>query len=470
MGDQRNYGTTTPGASTHGGAESRARLGIIWVFPFPTELTTRFEGSRIVLGRSDDCDVVLQGAEISRHHAEVLRIGAQWVIHDLGSRNGIHVDAERIESSMLRQGSVLRLGEWIGIVRSFEPETASTLSQFRQLSPGFVGGAQLQLAVADAERVARARVRIVIQGETGAGKKQVAQAIHDWSGRTGKFVVVNCAALQDGLGERELFGDTPGAVIGHIQAADAGTLLLDAIADLPLSLQPKLLRALDEQRVLPLGGSAAVPVDIRVIVASEEPLERAVERRRLRADLCARLSGLTIVVPPLRQRREDVPGLFAHLLQRHWHGPLPTVDPRLVECLCGHHWPYNVRELDQLSSYLGNAHPQETNLRITHLPKSMRQLARSEPPASAAATPDHVTLRQTVARQDLEKRQRREQELGSLRDALRLCDGNVSRAANVLGISRQKIYRIMQSATPAELKELRRPAASSNPPPAHTRS
>ena len=97
MGEERTYGTTAPGASTHGGAENRTHLGIIWVFPFPTSLTTRFEGTRIVLGRSEDGDVVLQGAEISRHHAEVLRIGSQWVIHDLGSRNGVYLDAERVE-------------------------------------------------------------------------------------------------------------------------------------------------------------------------------------------------------------------------------------------------------------------------------------------------------------------------------------------------------------------------------------
>ena len=470
MGEQRTYGTTAPGASTHGGAENRTRLGISWAFPFPTSLTTRFQATRIVLGRSEDCDVVLQGAEISRRHAEVLRIGSEWVIHDLGSRNGVHMDAARIESAMLRQGSVLRLGEWIGIVSSFELETESEASRFRHLSPGFVGGAHVQSAVADAERVAQTRARIVIQGETGAGKKQLSQAIHHWSGRTGKFVVVNCAALSDGCAERELFGDAGGGVLGHIQAAETGTLLLDKITDMPVSLQPKLLRALEEQVVVPLGGSAAVPVNVRVIVATQEPLERAVEQQRLRADLCARLSGLTIVLPPLRQRREDIPGLFAHLLQRHWHGPLPAVDPRLVECLCGHYWPYNVSELEQLSSYLSDAHPQEACLSIAHLPKSMRQLARSEHPASTNAGFDDMTLRETVVRQDLEKRQQREHDLGSLREALRLCDGNVSRAANTLGISRQKIYRMLRSASATELEALRQPAAPSDATPAHTRS
>lgn len=464
MVDQRTYGTTAPGASTDGRAENRERLGIVWVFPVPTSLTTRFDRTRIVLGRSDDCDVVLQGAEVSRHHAEVLRIGSEWVVHDVGSRNGVHVDAERIESSILRRGSVLRLGEWLGVVRSFEVETESAPLQFRQLSPNLVGGANLQSAIADAERVARSRVRIVVQGETGAGKRQLSQAIHHWSGRTGKLVVLNCAALSDDGVEGELFGYAEGTIgadrarSGHLPAADKGTLLLDEVADMPSSIQPKLLRALEDQAVLPLGGSAAVPIDVRVVATTQEPLELALEQRRLRVELCAYLSALTTVLPPLRERREDIPGLFAHLLQRHWQGPLPSVDPRLVERLCCHHWPYNVRELEQLSSYLSDAHPQEARLCIAHLPKSMRQMSRSAPPPTEDKASDDSTLRERIVRQDLEKRQRREQELNSVSEALRLCQGNVSQAAKALGISRQKIYRMMQSASPAELEEFRQPA------------
>ncbi len=464
MGDQRVFETTAPGASTHSRAGNRDRLGIVWVFPVPTSLTTRFEGTRIVLGRSDDSDVVLQGAEVSRHHAEVLRIGSEWVVHDLGSRNGVYVDARRVESSILRGGNVLRLGEWIGVVRSFEVETESAPLQLRQLSPNLVGGAYLQSAIADAERVARSRVRIVVQGETGAGKRQLSQAIHHWSGRTGKLIVINCAALSDDGVEGELFGYAERTIgadrarCGYLPAADTGTLLLDEVADMPSSIQPKLLRALEDQAVLPLGGSAVVPIDVRVVAATREPLELALEQRRLRVDLCAYLSALTVVLPPLRERREDIPGLFAHLLQRHWQGPLPSVDPRLVERLCCHHWPYNVRELDQLSSYLSDAHPQESRLRIAHLPQSMRQVSRSAPPPTEDHAADDTALREKVVRQDLEKRQRREQELKSVSEALRLCHGNVSQAANALGISRQKIYRMMQSASPAELEELRQSA------------
>jgi transcriptional regulator with PAS, ATPase and Fis domain len=463
MADHETLGTTVPGASTHDTAGHGTRRGVIWAFPVPNTLTTPFEGTRILLGRSEACDVVLEGAEISRQHAELLRIGSEWVIHDLGSRNGVHVDAQRVEQAVLRVGNVLRLGEWVGIVRSFEAASQSGPRHFRQLAPGLFGGAQLQAAVMDAERAARSDVRIVIQGETGTGKEQLARAIHHWSGRAGPWVAAHCAALSEGLLEGELFGYRKGAWAGAdhdypgcFRAAQGGTLLLDEVTEIPLSVQPKLLRALEEGVVVPVGESSAVPVDVRVIAASQEPLQRAVEQKRLRADLHARLAGLTTAVPPLRERCEDVPGLFARLLQRHWHGPLPAVEPRLVECLCCHLWPYNVRELDQLTHYLAGARSEEKVLRCAHLPKTLRHSGAEEQPASTGEPFDDAAVRQAVARQELDKRLRRDQELASLKKALCLCRGNITRAAGVLGISRQKVYRIMQSASPAELEDIRR--------------
>ncbi len=462
MGDHKTLGTTVPGASTHRHSGACTQIGVVWVFPFPSALITLFEGTRILLGRSADCDVVLQGAEASRHHAEFLRIGSEWVIHDLGSRNGVHVDGQCVEHAILRVGNVLRLGEWIGIVRPFESDAEDQQSRFRQLAPGLLGGARLQAAVVDAERVAKSNVRIVVQGETGTGKERVAQAIHHWSGRGGEFVGVNCSALPAGLVEGELFGYRKGAFtgadrasLGHFRAAHGGTLLLDEVTEMPMSVQPKLLRALEERAVVPLGESIPVPVDVRVIAATQEPLQRAVEAKRFRADLCARLAGLTIVLPPLRERREDIPGLFAHLLQRHLAGPLPAVDPRLVEHLCRYGWPYNVREIDQLASYIAGAHRQEKILRCAQLPNSMQTVGPSEPPSEDNLTADEVSVRQSLVRQDLEKRLQRDKELESLRRALHLCRGNMTRAAGALGISRQKAYRIMESASPSELEEIR---------------
>jgi DNA-binding NtrC family response regulator len=469
MADPRTLGTTVPGASAQGTTDQGGRRGILWVFPTPNSLTTAFEGMRVQLGRSEDCDVVLEGAEISRHHAELLRIGSEWVIHDLGSRNGVHVNAQRVEQSVLRVGNVLRLGEWVGIVRPFEAGPGSGPAHFQQLAPGLFGGARLQSAVMDAERAARSDVRIVIEGETGTGKALLARAIHHWSGRAGEWVVANCAALPEGLAESELLGHRQGALAGadgaypgRFRAAQGGTLLLDRVTELPLSVQPKVLRVLEEAAVVPVGDSIAVPVEVRVIAASQEPLQRAVEQKRFRADLCARLAGLTIVVPPLRERREDIPGLFAQLLQRHWTGPLPAVDPRLVEGLCCHDWPYNVRELEQLASYLAEARSEETVLRCEHLPKTMQHAGAHEQPTGNGETLDDVEVCQAVVRQELEKRLQRERELESLRTALRLCRGNISRAAGVLGISRQRAYRILQSASPDELEEIRKSDESSS--------
>lgn len=469
MGDPKTLETTVPGASTHGKSKTRSRLGVTWVFPFPNTLNTLLEGTRMLLGRNDDCDVVLPGAETSRHHAEFLRIGSEWVIHDLGSRNGVHVDGERVEHSVLRIGNVLRLGEWIGMVRPLLPDVENGQVRFHQLAPGLFGGPQLLSAVIDAERVAASGVRIVVQGETGTGKERVAQAIHHWSGRTGAFVGVNCAALPDGLVEGELFGYRKGAFtgadranLGHFRAAHGGTLLLDEVTEMPMSVQSKLLRALEEREVVPLGESIPVPIDVRVIAATQEPLQRAVEAKRFRADLTARLAGLTIVLPPLRERREDIPGLFAHLLQRHWDGPLPAVDPRLVERLCCHAWPYNVREVDQLASYIAGAHRQERILCCAQLPKSMQTSGTREHASAPDDPPSVDAVRQSLVRQELDKQLHRDKELAELRRALQLCRGNITRAASALGISRQKVYRIMESASPAELEEMRKRAESSS--------
>lgn len=373
--------------------------------------------------------MVLEGAEVSRHHAEVLRIGAQWVIHDLHSRNGVYVDGVRVESSILRKGHVLRLGEWLGVVHAFEFAAEGEPAPFRQLAPGFLGGAHLQHAVVDAERVAHTRVPIVIQGETGVGKSQLARAIHYWSGQHGRLIVLNCATTGD-LSASGLLGDV------H---APADTLLLEEVGDMPLAAQARLLSALQEG------------ADVRVLVTTQVPLEMAVRQGRVRADLSARLSGLTIVLPTLRERREDIPALFAHLLQQHWHGSLPAVEPRLVEFLCRRDWSSNVRELEQLANYLADAHARETCLGIEHLPKSVRMAAHPDVSVAEPGALEEPAIRETVAQQELEKREQRAKEFKALTEALRACDGNVSRTANILGISRQRIYRMMHAASSNEL-------------------
>jgi transcriptional regulator with GAF, ATPase, and Fis domain len=197
---------------------------------------------------------------------------------------------------------------------------------------------------------------VLVRGETGTGKEVIAQAIHDASPRrNNRFVAINCAAIPAALLESELFGHERGAFtgavsqrIGRFQSADRGTIFLDEIGDLPLELQPKLLRVLQEQEVEPLGGTRTVRVNVRVIAATNQDLEAMVEERKFRADLYYRLNIFPINLPSLREREEDIPLLVAYFVRKFSERVGKSIDcvpDDVMEALQRHHWPGNIREL-----------------------------------------------------------------------------------------------------------------------------
>jgi formate hydrogenlyase transcriptional activator len=204
--------------------------------------------------------------------------------------------------------------------------------------------------------VAPTNCAVMIQGETGTGKELVARAIHNRSPRArGPFVKVNCAAIPAGLLESELFGHERGAFtgaiaqrIGRLQMAHGGTLFLDEIGDLPLELQPKLLRALQEQEFERLGSSRTIRVDVRIVAATNQNLEQMVNQRQFRADLYYRLNVIPIMLPPLRDRSEDIPLLVRHFTRQfalRMNKPIDTIPAEVMEVLQMHDWPGNIREL-----------------------------------------------------------------------------------------------------------------------------
>jgi len=197
---------------------------------------------------------------------------------------------------------------------------------------------------------------VLVRGETGTGKEVVAQAIHDASPRRrNQFVAINCAAIPATLIESELFGHERGAFTGALtpragrfQLADRGTLFLDEIGDMPLELQPKLLRVLQEQRFERLGGSQSIQVNVRVIAATNQDLWAMVQQRKFRADLYYRLNVIPITLPPLRERRSDIPLLAAHFVRKYAERlakPIPDIPGDVMEALRNHDWPGNIREL-----------------------------------------------------------------------------------------------------------------------------
>ena len=330
--------TTITESSAPRQGDGAVTLALMWLFPradIPSvDLQTQGEGEWLI-GRDPACAILLEGNEVSRRHAVIRRTAADVAPHivDLGSRNGIRVNGCAVASAKLGCGDVVRVGGWVGVV-------AAAPSTFSEIAPGLLGGAVLQAAVAPLRQVAPSSLTIVLEGETGTGKEIVTRGVHAWSGRPGPLVAVNCAALPEGLAEGELFGYRRGAFTGadraspgFFRSAQGGTLLLDEVSDLPLPLQAKLLRVLQEGEVQPLGETRTTPVDVRIVVASQQPLMDAVREGRFRADLLARLDGITVRLPPLRQRKEDVPHLFSNLLREWTKGRAPAVTCELVELL-----------------------------------------------------------------------------------------------------------------------------------------
>jgi DNA-binding NtrC family response regulator len=444
--------TTMSSRNTASAGTIQAVLAIRWVFPNSRGMLTRLADECIVLGRDEDCQVKLLGKETSRHHAEIRRDGPLYVLKDLDSKNGVFVSGARVSESPISPGHVLRLGEWIGIVIQVSPDAVDSDPVFDLLAANLAGGPVLRPILEQAKKAASSELPTVILGETGTGKEGFAHAMHEWSGRKGPFVAVNCATLVPTLAEAELFGYRKGAFTGadraspgFFRAAQGGTLLLDEVTDLPEPIQAKFLRALEQREIAPLGESVPVPIDVRVLAATQIPLAQVVTERRFRADLCARLDGLTIRLPPLRERRQEIAYLFSHLLRLHSGGRPPEVEARLVEQLCLHDWPFNVRELDLLARRLLVLHGQEELLRRSHLPAHIldRPVAGDAVPAPVASVGSGAV---SAARNPPEShRARRGRELSLLTEALRAHKGSVARAAAAIGISRQRAYRLMEA-------------------------
>jgi transcriptional regulator with PAS, ATPase and Fis domain len=411
----------------------------------PSTRTTPLAGT-VVFGRDASAGFPLPGHEASRRHAEVQRFGPIPTLRDLESRNGTWVNGQRITESPIGPSDVVRIGEWIGIVLELAEDGLPF--ELRDLGARWFGGATLAQAILPAQRVAPTDLPVIIEGETGAGKEGLARSLHAWSGR-GSFVAVNCAAIPPAMAEGELFGYRKGAFtgadranLGFFRTADGGSLFLDEILDLPLPVQTKLLRVLEQREVQPLGESRPVPVNVRILCATQEPLSRAVAERRFRADLLARLDGLTVCLPPLRRRREDIAPLFLLLWGEHVRGPTPTLDPKFVEALLLYDWPLNVRELVLLVRRLAAIHGNEPVLKRSMLPERMlggmaagSSPARPSTPARAPAA-DDAAFEQLVG-------------------ALRQHGGNITRAALALGITRSRAYRLLEARPEFDVRTIR---------------
>lgn len=322
-----------------------------------TDAGQRFtERGRVArLGTSPDCEIELNDATTSRLHARIEADAFGHRLVDEGSKNGTFVDGMRVRDVYLKPGCTVRIG---GNSLRYQPGTEQVeIAMARGNRFGKMIGTSpaMREIFAILDRVAPTNLTVLVEGESGTGKELIADALHTHSDRADKpLVVFDCSAVAPNLIESELFGHIKGAFTGAtanragaFERAHGGTLFLDEIGELPIDLQPKLLRALEQREVRPVGGDRATRVDVRIVAATNRNLQREVDAGNFRQDLYYRLAVMRLVLPPLRRRVEDIPLLVQHVLGEvtpAGNAPVQVAYETIVK-LQNHRWPGNVREL-----------------------------------------------------------------------------------------------------------------------------
>ncbi len=307
-------------------------------------------GERVTLGSGSAADVRLDDPAVSQRHCRLTVAADGVTIEDLGSKNGVYVGAVRVGAATVLESGVFVVGRSTVVVRA----GVESVPPSGDPVPGLVGSSLgLRRVAAEVRRHAKTRAPVLLQGESGTGKDVVARAIHQLSGRSGGYVPLNVGALPESLSDAELFGHRRGAFTGALQSragafeqAHGGTLFLDEIADLPLTIQVKLLRVVEDGSVRALGAAQPMRVDVRVVSASWAAIPERVVQGSFREDLYHRLSTVVIQLPPLRQRRSDIAELSAVLLRRiRDEVGRKALTSAALSRLVGYDWPGNVREL-----------------------------------------------------------------------------------------------------------------------------
>ena len=324
------------------------------------ESTQVFDENAISIGTLEDNDVVLDDDTVSRRHCRILQEDDHYVIVDLDSTNGTQINGVRIREAFLTPHTVFSVGNTDIRFCPVDERMPIEPSQTERLGD-IVGRSVAMREIFDIiEKIAPTSATVVIEGETGTGKEVVAQTLHDLSQRSDEpFVVFDCGAVPENLVESELFGHEKGSFTGAVMSrkglfemAEGGTIFLDELGELSLELQPKLLRVLEQREVRRVGSNEPIPIDVRVIAATNRSLEDEVNEGRFRQDLFYRLSVVRLFLPALRERLEDIPLLAEHFLDtmdcnvdNDGHTKLHEVATPALEALQQYEWPGNVREL-----------------------------------------------------------------------------------------------------------------------------
>jgi DNA-binding NtrC family response regulator len=430
----------------------------------------------VTIGRAEDCGIRVEHGSVSRRHA-ILHLGAPPRIEDLGSVNGTFVrnaaaPAEAGATHQLRQllkqtveiavGDLVNVGSVMLVLRRAPLPADGAPGEDDGEGPVVLDPA-MQALHDEAARIAAAPISVLLLGETGVGKEVLARTIHQRSGRArGPFLALNCAALSESLLESELFGHEKGAFTGAteqrpglFEAAARGTVFLDEVGELPMSVQVKLLRVLEDRTVLRVGGRSPRPIDVRFVSATNRDLEAEVARGAFRQDLFFRLNGTSLLIPPLRRRAAEIGQLARRFLAgacRQLDRPgVPTISPEALAALTRYPWPGNIRELRNVIERAAVLSVVDVLL-PEHLPaKILAAPGAPAAPAQAAKAPAVAETKPEKLRDEVWALERQR-----ILEALEKCAGNQTQAAALLGIPRRTlIVRIEEYGLPRPRKRAR---------------
>jgi DNA-binding NtrC family response regulator len=400
-----------------------------------------FDADELRVGKAPSNDLCLPDPTVSRFHCVIERTARGLLLRDLGSSNGTQVGGCWVQSVYLRPEVPVQAGQSIMQVRIADAERPAAAPR----APLLGTSAETQRLIALLPQLARTGGTVLLEGETGTGKSLIARMIHSLGPRAaGPFVVVDAGALAPSLIESELFGHERGSFtgaterrVGAFESAHAGTVFLDEIGELPLELQPKLLRALEERVVRRVGSSQTVHLDVQVIAATNRNLSQAVKEGRFRADLYYRLEALRLTIPALRERRDDIPPLVEHFCRR----TMADVDEALVQTLKQKFlhlaWPGNVRQLRNAveRAVLMGAFEHDLDLAASPGPESM---APTPPPETTGSASLRLSFRE--AKEEAIAQWERDYLPRLMREA----GGNLSRAARMARIDRGHLRELLR--------------------------
>ncbi len=427
-------------------------------------------GQVVTVGRSTDSEIRIDTPSISRRHFTI-REGAPSLIEDLASANGTRLNGVRLLANTptpFEIGNLIEAGGIFFMVQDHGPSTEQMTARIEKSTAPDEESTSIQamVVVEDVamarihglvELVARSGIPVLVMGETGVGKEVISAALHKRSPRAEKpYIKLNCAALPEALLESELFGYERGAFTGAnqtkaglIEAAHQGTFFLDEIGEMPLPTQAKLLRVLENGELMRLGGLKPRIVDVRFIAATNRNLPSLVAKGAFRRDLYFRLNGITIPIPPLRERKSEIPALASFFLGQaamRVGRVVPKLTADLIAVLEKHSWPGNIRELKNVMDRAltvcvgGTLLPEhliiEPDLSLDEAPQSVRRPAPSRPastPNMSAVTLPAKEPHGRLMRMDSETEQK------LILKALDQAGGNQSRASEILGISRRTL-------------------------------